>query len=262
MTRRGPETDRRIGVPAHGGSAAGPVLRELRRRFRLGIADIGPQNHARWKRTVALGAVLLIAWTLLLVFVARWMVETGRLEWEADALRWLEADGPLKFSSAVFFQTFGTDITLIFLIGATAGIAAWNRRSLTALSILLAPLGADLAGRLAWAVWGRARPDILYDGIASPGLHSFPSGHTSKALALYGMLVFLWLRHSRSLLEKTVGVVLLGFIAAIVPLGRVTMGVHWPSDVVGGWLVGIFWLGVLVWALRFEHRADAAGAPD
>ncbi|MGH2313507.1 hypothetical protein ACRB7L_00330, partial [Staphylococcus aureus] len=80
-------------------------------------------------------------------------------------------DGPFAFSTAVWFQTFGSDPTLAILILATAGIAIWVGRPLTAIAIVLAFVGCDLITRLGWLSWDRARPDILYDGFASPGFH-------------------------------------------------------------------------------------------
>ena len=41
-------------------------------------------------------------------------------------------------------------------------------------------------------------------------------------------------------------------IALVVPIGRMRMGVHWPSDIAGGYILGLVWLFILIWALRNE----------
>jgi len=244
--------------PGHDGarSALGPALRELRRRFREGSARIPASDWRAWRRTVAAGVAFMVVLMIALKTVAERLVASGTLDWEISFLRRLGDSGPFGFSTAVFFQTFGTDITLVILLTATIALAVWNRRPITALSILLAALVTDLVGRFGWAIWDRARPDVLYDGIASPGFHSFPSGHTSKTTAVYALLVFLWLRRSRSPLEWLLGLAVLLFILTVVPLGRMAMGVHWPSDVIGGFVIGAAWMAILAWALRFERTGN------
>jgi undecaprenyl-diphosphatase len=235
------------------------LLRPLVARFREGRAAIGDDVWRAWLRRLAIGFAGMFALMVALRYAASEALDRGVLDWERDFLLWLGSDAaPLGFSSAVFVQTFGSDITLIILIALTAGIAAWARFPITSISIILAFIVPDLVGRFGWAIWDRARPDLLYDGIASPGFHSFPSGHTSKTVAVYGLLTFLWIRASASPVEKLVACVLLGIIVVVVPVGRMAMGVDWPSDVVGGMTIGAVWLAVL--AVRPpERRAVETG---
>jgi membrane-associated phospholipid phosphatase len=216
---------------------------------------VGRQAWRAWLRLVAGGVVALLLLMVALMKTAQHLLADGRLDWETDFLLWLGESGPFSFADAVFFQTLGTDTTLVILLAATAGIACWMRRPITALSIILAPLVVDLVGRVGWAMWDRARPDVLHDGLASPGFHSFPSGHTSKSVAAYGFLALLWMAASRSTIERIAIALLLLAIAVVVPLGRMTMGVHWPSDIAGGFVLGVTWVAVLRFGLRLERRA-------
>jgi undecaprenyl-diphosphatase len=84
-----------------------------------------------------------------------------------------------------------------------------------------------------------------------------PSGHTGKTLAVYGLRIGMWIRPAPGWIEKLVALRLLGFLAAVVPLGRLTMGVHWPSDLLGGYTIGLAWLIVLTVGLRYERQAIA-----
>jgi membrane-associated phospholipid phosphatase len=245
------------GRMAGGRTAVGPLWRELRRRFAEGRALIGEEAWRRWLLNIGAGMAVMPVVMFLLMRAAQAALAAGALDWETSFLERLGSDGPLGFSDAVFFQTFGTDITLVILLAATSGIAVWARRPITALSIWLAPLVVDLVGRLGWAMWDRARPDVLWDGVASPGFHSFPSGHTSKTLAAWGFLAIIWVLASRSVLERVIAVVLLAAIAIVVPLGRMTMGVHWPSDIIGGYVLATVWLAILARAHRRERRAIA-----
>lgn len=226
-------------------SAAAALFQQLSGRFREGRAAVGDTAWRGWWRRIALGAASMLVLMVALKYAAVWALGNGWLDWEAGFLLWLGSDGPVRFSTAVFLQTPGSDPTLIILIALTAGLAAWVRRPLVSMSIVLAALVPDLVGRFGWLIWSRARPDLLYDGIASPGFHSFPSGHTSKTVAVYGFLTVLWLRASGSNVERVLAILLLGVIAVVVPVGRMAMGVHWPSDVMAGMVIGGVWLAVL-----------------
>jgi membrane-associated phospholipid phosphatase len=228
------------------------ILRRLLERYHDGIAELPEGAFPRWKRLMAGGVAALLLVMFGLVQAGKTLYATGGLAWETAFLQGL-SNGPLSFSSAVWWQTFGTDITLLLLVTLTTGIAVWARRPIAAWSIALAWIVIDPVVRIGWLLWDRTRPDVLYQGIARPGFHSFPSGHTAKTLAVYGVLTLIWVRASSSALEKLAAVLILLSIAMVVPLGRLTMGVHWPSDIIGGWAVGLAWLVVLGLGLRLER---------
>ncbi|MDI6894898.1 MAG: amidase domain-containing protein [Bacillota bacterium] len=100
----------------------------------------------------------------------------------------------------------------------------------------------------------RPRPELPH--LVSAGGYSFPSGHSFVSFVLYGYLVLLvgrlaprwrWLR------------VPLLLVAVGIGLSRVYLGVHYPSDVLGGWALGAAWLALTWgWILRAPGRGRAA----
>jgi undecaprenyl-diphosphatase len=238
-------------------AAAARLLRQLRQRFREGRRDVGSENWRAWWIAIASGVAGMAVLLLTLVLAARWLLARGALAREADMLLWLAHDGPFGFSGAVFLQALGTDTTLLMLVAVTAGIATWSRRPLTALSIIAAFVVLDLVVRFGWLIWARPRPELVHGGLAAPGLHAFPSGHTAKSLAVYGFLTFVWVRASGSVAERFIAIALALSIAVTVPVARLSMGVHWPSDVVAGAILGAVFLGVLGYALRFERESGS-----
>jgi undecaprenyl-diphosphatase len=232
--------------------------RILRHHFREGWHKLAPEARRKWLLTIVLGAAGMFGLVLLLVQIGKRITARDGFAWEPDFLRWIEHN-TFSFSSAVWFQTLGTDITLWILIFFTAWQNIRRDRPLTGLSIALAFIVLDLVVRAGWASWDRTRPDIIAQGLARPAFHSFPSGHTAKTLAVYGFLGFLWWRASRSGFERILILALMAAIAIVVPVGRMRMGVHWPSDIMAGWILGLTWLTILIWAIGHEEPLKLPG---
>lgn len=228
----------------------------LWRRFRADWRSLPVPSWHRFLWILAGGFVPGAALTLGLCGVARRMERTGALAWEAGVLRDIEARGPLPFSWAIWAETPGNSVFMIPAVLAFAVAIAMHGLPLRALAVLASFFMLDLLVLLGWTVWNRARPDVIAGGLASPGLHSFPSGHLAQIVSSYGLLVYLWARDSRSLLERALAVLLLLAMIGLVSLARLRLGSHWPSDLVAGVMIGALWLIVVVTALR---RAEAAG---
>ena len=73
-------------------------------------------------------------------------------------------------------------------------------------------------------------------------------------MAVYGFLVYLWIRRSGRLIERALGVGVLLLIVTLVSVARVRLGSHWPSDIIAGAALGVAWLLVVILATRTaEH---------
>ena len=236
------------------------MFSELKRRWREGWRATPVAARRAYLRALAAGTAGLFVLMVLLMKLAQAQLAKGALDWERPFLERMEADPPFSFSTALWVQTFGTDITLWILIFTTAGMFIWARRPLRALSMVLAYVGLDLIVRVGWGMWDRVRPDIIAEGFARPAFASFPSGHTGKTLVVYGVLCYLWANASRNVVEKVVAMMFPFLLTAVVGYGRMGMGVHWPSDVMAGAALGTFWLLVFCVALRLEGQTQSADA--
>jgi membrane-associated phospholipid phosphatase len=145
------------------------------------------------------------------------------------------------------------------LIPVVLAVAAWfslrwdDNRSAAELVATLA--GAILLYDIGKAVVHRARPPAIYHVGYSFSGASFPSGHTTVAIAMWGMFAFLLAARASPRTRK--GLVV-GAVVLIVAIGasRIYIGAHWPTDVIGGYALGGAWLAGLM-ALDLWMRRPA-----
>jgi undecaprenyl-diphosphatase len=134
----------------------------------------------------------------------------------------------------------GTALTLAALVAAALAAAAGRGRIALALpaSFLLAS-GANL---LLKGLSERARPSLVEDPTPT-FTHSFPSGHAFLTTAVAVSLALVFGRCAAPAVRRA-ALVAAAVLAGLVGLSRVALGVHWPSDVVAGWCLGLAWASV------------------
>jgi undecaprenyl-diphosphatase len=232
---------------------------ETWRRFVTDWRATPPPARRRW------GVVLLTGWVGCALLAAglalggRHLAEQGMAERDRERLAALVEDSPLSFQAAIWVEGWGSSAMLIPLVLVAVVVAARAGRSLAALTLAAAyALHDPLVFLMNW-LWPRARPDLVAGGIASPPLHSFPSGHVVQVIAVYGLLAYLWARRSASWVERVVAITAVAALTAVVAYARLRLGTHWPSDMWASVPLGAAWLLACVLALRAGERA--AGGP-
>ena len=194
----------------------------------------------------ALGAILLLA----LVLVAG--MHSGalhRLEVQID-------DGinrgvhrhPLQIDFWKGVTTIGAPTTWRVLVGLAA-VGLWlRRRRWQAVMALVAIAGAAVLSGVLKALVDRARPSVPYP-IAHAGGGSFPSGHAlTSATALALLVVVLGSELPGRARRWLVAIAVV--VGLAIGASRVALGVHYPTDVIGGWLVAGLWLAAIRRMLR------------
>ncbi|MDO9404365.1 MAG: phosphatase PAP2 family protein [Polaromonas sp.] len=146
----------------------------------------------------------------------------------------------------------GDPIWLGVICLAVGGWLLWKRQGWLLCGWLLAILGNAVLNRLLKSIFERTRP--LHDhGFASADGWSFPSGHTSGSLVVYGMLAYLLVRllppHWPAW-SRLASVLLATALAFTIGSSRVFLQVHYASDVVAGFASGTTWLAVCIGTLE------------
>ncbi len=101
----------------------------------------------------------------------------------------------------------------------------------------------------------RERPEI-YRILDANGF-SFPSGHTMMAFSLYTIIAYIFWRNVKKPLYRVFLVVFTVFMIAIISIGRIYLGVHYPSDIVGGIIASFLWVTIMVATFRFYQKRNS-----
>jgi undecaprenyl-diphosphatase len=161
----------------------------------------------------------------------------------------------IQFPPLVHFINFASDANWPAPAGYTAlaiiiGLLVARQLS-AAIAAVVASFGADLANVLLNSLVARPRPhNVHIHVVANLGLHSFPSGHVTHVVTFYGFLLYLTIHFERdhprwAPLLWVVRVICLYFLIFIGP-SRVLEGEHWPSDVLGSYLLASLMLVVAI----------------
>jgi undecaprenyl-diphosphatase len=145
------------------------------------------------------------------------------------------------------------------LAGVAALAAAWllvRGRPWVAVHVVITAAGGGLLGVVVKEVVGRLRPLVEVE-VATAAGPSFPSGHTLGSTVTYGVLLLVFASVPRGRVALTSLVVA---VVVVVGLTRVALGVHYATDVLGGWLLGLLWLALTTEVFR-QWRRDR-GLPD
>lgn len=152
---------------------------------------------------------------------------------------------------------FGHWMIVSLFVGIAALELAARRKTIQFTALLLSVGGASLVAFGLKQFFVRPRPELL--PIVSETTFSFPSGHSALSLALYGILIYFLLRCACERWMKFAGVAVGIAVILAVGFSRIYLGVHWPSDVLGGYLLTAGWLVVvIVQAERMERRRRTA----
>jgi membrane-associated phospholipid phosphatase len=202
---------------------------------------------------IALVGLIFIASALLFFYLTRVVFVEHSVDFDQWAFRRMDAlrNWWPGLTNGVEGVTFFA--SLPFLVGAGIGLPFWlwsRGHRHESLEVFLAVAGASLLNQLLKAHFQRARPSSAL--FPQAGL-SFPSGHAMIGLALYGCVAWLLWRHRQHPLWAA-GLVVW---AVLIGLTRVYLHVHYATDVLAGFAIGLVWLILLRTALRLWWREEA-----
>ena len=183
-------------------------------------------------------AALAVAFALL-----AWLVMAGQTAGVDTALLLgLRGDGePGALMAAVAQLThLGDSITLAIFTLIAVGLLLKSGQRRAALYCLFTAAGGFIITAIGKAAFGRARPDII-EQFAHATSASFPSGHTLRSAVVYSLIAYILLQ-SKYGGQRFAILVVAGALILMNGDSRVYLGVHWPTDILGSWLLAAIWL--------------------
>ena len=187
--------------------------------------------------------------------------------WEVEVIGWVQSASPHALLQIAKFMTEIGRSPISTVLPAVAIVAMWvaGQRHLSV--FLAATALARVLSGVVKALVDRPRPSAsAVDVVYELGGASFPSGHVLGATLFYGFLIYcaecsISNRPLRRLVQGSLAIAIL-----LMGYARVELGAHWPTDVLGGYAIGLLVLSAMVWLHRRwtgedqKERLDSAAA--
>ncbi len=203
--------------------------------------------------------VLLLLFTSVLIFVGVGnIVSKGYTrDFDINVIKSLRTmDDFSKPAGPIWIKEFMTDITalgggfVLTIITIFVSIFLILQKRYDAFWLLLAAtIGGTVIGFWLKDIYDRERPDLIYRLVTVTSF-SFPSGHSMMSAVLYLTQAAIVARFQK---ERKIRIYILSialFLTFIIGLSRVYLGVHYPTDVLGGWTIGLAWAS-LCWFIAW-----------
>jgi undecaprenyl-diphosphatase len=222
------------------------------------------------------GAAIAIAFTYAFSEIAQ-KVRAGHTQQFDDAvMRWIAAHQYKGLQTAALeITSLGTG-TVVGMIVLIAGLFLWlNSHKHSAILLMAATLGGLVLDNLMKSGFNRPRPHIFAWGTYAMS-SSFPSGHAMSSAIVYGTVAYLAARLQQNVASRILTLTLAALIIFLICFSRLYLGVHYPSDVAAGVLIGLAWAAFCMaileatqlyakhnapQMLKDEHPAPAGASP-
>lgn len=150
--------------------------------------------------------------------------------------------------------SLGSVVVLIIITLTFSGYLLLARKYAAAWLMIVAVLGGIALNDFLKLTFGRPRPDLVYQAVRV-FTSSFPSEHAELSAIAYLTIAALLAQNQSSFKTGLYFIVLAAVLTTLIGVSRVYLGVHYPTDVLGGWCVGAAWaLGCWLLMTWIEHR--------
>lgn len=185
--------------------------------------------------SMALSTVLFIV--IALNFKESWMLDFGK--WVQSYM--YDFLGPNGDTAFVVITYIGSKNVSFPLLAILILVFLFQKRYWTALLLIVNLIGVRQLNSLLKSIFERTRPELEH--LVQVSTESFPSGHSMNSIAFFGFLAYLlYLKLKASGKPANVVIIFTGILIVLIGLSRIYLGVHYPWDVIGGFLAGGAWL--------------------
>jgi membrane-associated phospholipid phosphatase len=192
----------------------------------------------------ALAFVLILGWLCQEVWQKKsWPVDTSIL------LNIHQMASPFCDQIMLSITSLANPEFVVIIVALSTGWLLWKRQFNKTKILILACAGALILNQGMKIIFNRPRP-TLWQLLLNETSFGFPSGHALGSIVLYGLLAYFYAvyRPDQAKGIYLFSVVLIGSIG----FSRLYLGVHYPTDIIAGYITGWLWLMVCIWLLRLQ----------
>lgn len=191
---------------------------------------------------LAIGLVLAIIAIFAFAGLAEMVTEGETQRFDQAVLLWMNAHSTPWLDVAALQLTALGDTLVVWMTMLIASVFLWaTRHHYSAALLWVAIIGGGILSASLKSVFDRPRPQLFEWGTEYAGLSSFPSGHATSAVAVYATFAYLVARLEPTPLLRRFTLGVAALIILLIGASRMYLGVHYPSDVLAGYLTGFAW---------------------
>jgi undecaprenyl-diphosphatase len=200
------------------------------------------------------GALIAIAGTYAFAKLAELVREGYTQTFDEAVLRWMERHQTVWLEQLMLEVTMlGTWIVVLSIVGVAALFLWLNRHKYSAALLLVATAGGIGLNSILKIGFDRPRPQVFEWG-THVSSSSFPSGHAMSSTVVYLTVAYLAARLQKTHAARLATLIVAAFIVATICFSRMYLGVHYPSDVTAGVIIGVSWAAFCMATLEAIQR--------
>ena len=225
------------------------------------IARYAENAYATFGIFLLIGAAIAIAGTWGFAALAGHVSSGSTQAFDDAVLTWLGQHRSKPLDAFMLDMTaLGTSSVVTMVVGVAALFLWLNKHKHSAILLLVSTFGGVLLNNLLKLGFSRPRPDII-PWVTSATFYSFPSGHAMSATVVYSTVAYLAGRLQRTRRARLAVTLVATLVIAIICVSRLYLGVHYPSDVLAGIIIGLAWAGFCMATLEAIQLYARRNAP-
>jgi len=206
------------------------------------------------------GLIVAAIGTAVFVTLASHVRSGSTQAFDDSVIRWMGAHHTSGLDTVMVEVTALGTGTVVLMIAAIAGLfLVLTQHKYSAILLLASTLGGLVLNAVLKLGFNRPRPSIFVPTVHAVS-SSFPSGHTMSAAIVYTTVAYLAARLHKRKWARWMVMTAAFIIIALISISRMYLGVHYPSDVIAGVVIGLAWAGFCMATLeaiqKFGVRRD------
>ena len=192
------------------------------------------------------GLVTLFGFSLMVIFIVNQRITS----FDSTVIAFIQGFETSTLTNIMKFFTFigSFPIMLVIILVISLFLYFILKHRLELILLWTVVISTPILNWILKQTFHRARPEL--HRLIDIGGYSFPSGHAMNAFAFYGILAFLLWRHIPNQTGRTILILFSSLFIILIGISRVYLGVHYPSDIIGGYLASGFWLTIEIWLFQ------------